>query len=167
MDKVLLITRQELLEQTSLNGNIDVDKFVQYIYIAQQLHIQNFLGTKLFNKLIDDIKNKTLAEPYTSLLNDYVKPMVIHWSMVEFLPWAAYSISNKGIYKHGSENSTNAEKNEIVLLIEKERDIAEHYTRRFQDYICNKASMFPEYNSNSSSDMYPDSSITSFSGWYL
>jgi len=167
MSKVLLISRDEIVKFTSLNGNVDVDKFVQYIDIAQEIHIQNYLGTKLFNKFKDDIKNKTLTEPYTSLLNDYIKPMVVHWSMVEFLPWAAYSVSNKGVFKHGSENSTNAEKNEIVLLIEKERDVAEHYTRRFQDFICGKSSMFPEYNSNSNSDVYPDSGSTSFSGWYI
>ncbi len=45
--------------------------------------------------------------------------MLIHWAMVEYLPFAAYTIANKGVYKHNSENATNVEKVEIDFLIEK------------------------------------------------
>ena len=34
--------------------------------------------------------------------------MVIHWSMVEFMPFSAYTFGNKGVYKHNSENSENS-----------------------------------------------------------
>jgi hypothetical protein len=92
--------------------------------------------------------------------------MLIHWAMVEYLPFAAYTISNKGVYKHGSENATNAEKNEIDFLLEKERKIAQHYTERFIDYISFNQDLFPEYNSNSNGDMYPDTN-NNFIGWVL
>jgi hypothetical protein len=92
--------------------------------------------------------------------------MVIHWTMVEFLPFAAYTIANKGVFKHNSENSTNVEKSEVDYLVEKERSIAEHYTRRFIDYMSFNQSSFPEYNTNSNADMYPDKSSFS-AGWYL
>ena len=92
--------------------------------------------------------------------------MLIHWAMVEYLPFSAYTIANKGVYKHGTENGETVEKNEVDYLVEKERDIAEHYTQRFIDYICNNSSLFPEYNDNSSEDMYPDRT-NNFSGWVL
>jgi hypothetical protein len=92
--------------------------------------------------------------------------MLIHWSMVHYLPFAAYTIANKGVYKHNSENSTNVEKNEIDYLVEKERDIAEHYTQRFIDYMCFQQSEFPEYNSNSNDDMNPDTN-NFYGSWVL
>ena len=92
--------------------------------------------------------------------------MLIHWGMVEYLPFAAYSVANKGVFKHLSENSTNAEKFEIDFLVEKQRDIAQHYTQRFIDYICFNTATFPEYNSNTNGDMYPDSD-TNFGGWVI
>jgi hypothetical protein len=86
--------------------------------------------------------------------------------MVEFLPFAAYTIASKGVFKHNSENSTNVEKSEVDYLVEKERSIAEHYTRRFIDYMSFNQSSYPEYNTNSNADMYPDKSSFS-AGWYL
>ena len=108
----------------------------------------------------------TIPTDYNNLLVTYVKPMLIHWAMVEYLPFAAYTIANKGVYKHNSENATNVEKVEIDFLIEKERSIAQHYTERFIDYISFNNDLFPEYNSNSNGDMYPDTN-NNYTGWYL
>lgn len=92
--------------------------------------------------------------------------MLIHWAMVEYLPFAAYTIANKGVYKHGSENSESVDKNEVDFLVQKERSIAEHYTERFNSYIRNFNSLFPEYNQNSNGDM-PHDSDSIFIGWYI
>ena len=166
MAQALFITREDIVKFTALSGNIDVDKYTQFIKIAQDIHIQNYLGSKLFNKINDAIVAGTLASPYTTLLSNYIKPMVIHFAMVEYLPFAAYTIANKGVFKHNSENSTNVEKNEVDFLIEKERDIAQHYTNRFIDYMSYNQVLFPEYNTNSNGDMFPDSEAN-FIGWVI
>ena len=166
MAEALFISTNDIVKFTNLNGNLDPDLYTQYIYQAQQLHIQNYLGTKLYNKINDDIVSGTLTSPYTTLLSKYIKPMVIHWAMVEFLPYSAYKISNKGVFKHNSENSTTVEKNEIDFLIEKERDVAQSYTNRFIDYMNFNQSLFPEYNTNSNADVYPDNDAN-FVGWVL
>ena len=41
-----------------------------------------------------------------------------------------------------------------------------HYKERFVDYICDNSSTFPEYNTNTGSDMSPNES-TNFTGWIL
>jgi len=166
MAQALFVTREDIVKFTAINGNVDTDKFIQFVKIAQDIHIQNYLGTKLFNKINDAIVSNTLESPYTTLLSKYIKPMVIHFAMVEYLPFAAYTIANKGVYKHNSENSINAEKNEIDFLVEKERNIAEHYTKRFIDFMSYNQASFPEYYLNSNGDMFPDSD-SSFTGWVL
>jgi hypothetical protein len=166
MATALFVSRDEIVKFTALNGNIDTDSFIQWVKIAQDIHIQNYLGTKLFNKINDDIVAGTLAGNYLSLTNVYVKPMLIHWSLVEYLPFAAYTIANKGVYKHNSENSDTVSKEEVDFLVEKERSIAENYTRRFIDYMSFNNSLFPEYNTNSNADVYPDKQ-SDFAGWQL
>ncbi len=170
MATALLITREDIVKHTALNGNVDVDLYVQFIKIAQDTHIQNYLGTDLLEKIQTLIEDGTIGDTvnlkYKTLLLDYIKPMLIHWSMVEYLPFAAYSIANKGVFKHSSENSINAEKYEIDFLVEKQRDIAQHYTQRFIDFICFKTAEYPEYNTNSNGDMYPDTGAN-FSGWVI
>lgn len=166
MAKALLITTADIPKYTALNGNVDVDKFVQFVAIAQDIHLQNLLGTDLLEKIQADITASTLTGVYLALNTDYIKQTLIHYSMMEYLPFAAYTIANKGVYKHSSENSQNADKLEVDFLIEKERDIAEHYATRLVDYICNNASDFPEYSTNTGADVSPDKN-TVFSGWMI
>lgn len=166
MAEALLITRNDLVSLTILGGNVDTDKFIQFIKIAQDIHIQNYLGTKLFRKIQDGIVNNTIADPYLSLLVDYVKPMLIHWAMVEYIPFAAYTIANKGVFKHSSETAVNVEKVEVDFLVNKERDIAQNYTQRFIDYMCFNSNQFPEYTANANEDVYPDRK-NYFSGWVI
>lgn len=166
MAEALLITRNDIVKFTAVNGNVDADKFIQFVKIAQDVHIQSILGTDLLNRIKADIAANTLANPYLALLTNYVKPMLIHWAMVEYLPFAAYTIANKGVYKHESENSQTVDKNEVDFLVEKQRQIAQHYTQRFVDYIVFNTASFPEYNSNSNGDMYPRTD-NNFSGWVL
>jgi hypothetical protein len=166
MATALFIKREDIVRQTALGGNVDTDKFIQFIKIAQEIHIQNYLGTKLYDKISADILAGTLTGNYLTLVNTYVQPMLIHFAMTEYLPFAAYTIANSGIYKHNSENSTTADKPEIDFLIEKERKIADYYTQRFVDYMSFHQNAYPEYNSNINEDIYPDKEIQR-GGWVL
>jgi hypothetical protein len=166
MAEALLITREDVVKFTAMNGNVDTDNFIQWIKVAQDIHIQTYLGTKLLDKIKADIVAETLGGNYLTLVTTYIKPMLIHWAMVEYLPFAAYTIANKGVFKHNSENATNVEKDEIDFLIEKERSIAQHYTERFIDYMSFNQDLFPEYNLNSNGDMYPDTQNNYF-GWFI
>jgi len=167
MAEAILITRKDVVKFTAMNGNVDTDRFIQYIKIAQDVHVQNYLGTDLLESIQAKIIAGTLTGDYLSLVTDYVKPLLCHWAMVEYLPFAAYTIANKGVYKHSSENAENVSKEEVDFLIEKERTTAQYYTDRFIDYMSfNASSKFPEYYSNNDNDIYPDKDAN-FSGWVL
>ncbi len=167
MPSALFIKRSDLVNNTALSGPIDTDKFIQFIKIAQDIHIQNYLGTDLYNKISTDIIADELSGDYLTLVNDYIQPTLIHFAMTEYLPFAAYTIANGGVYKKGAENSSNVSKEEVDSLISKERDYAEYYTQRFIDYMSfNAQSKFPEYYSNNNEEIYPDKNAL-FNGWML
>ena len=166
MAKALFVTRQDISVFTAANGSIDNDKLLPFINQAQDIHIQNYLGTDLYDKIQADIVAGTLAGVYLTLVTDYVKDMLLHWSMVEYLPYAGVNISNGGIYTKNPENSTALSKDHVDALIEKSRDTAQFYTRRFIDYMTYNLSSYPEYQSNSNDDMYPDD-IAENRGWVL
>ena len=69
MAKALLITRQDIVRFTSMNGNIDTDTFIQYISTSQDIEIQQMLGTDLLEKIQAEIVAGTLANPYLSLIH--------------------------------------------------------------------------------------------------
>ena len=166
MAEILLVTEDDLLRHSIMDGNMDRDKYVQYIKIAQETHIQEYLGTDLLNKIKADIASSSLVDPYASLLEEYIKPMLIHWALVEIIPFISYTIANKGAFKYYSENAEPLDTKEVSMLVEKQRNIAQHYTRRFIDYICHYPSRFPEYYTNSNEDVHPLKK-SNFGGWEL
>ena len=167
MATALFIKRADLVKNTALSGNVDTDKFIQFIKLAQEIHVRNYLGTDLYDKISNDIIASTLSGDYLDLVNNYVQPMLIHFAMSEYLPFAAYTIANGGVYKHNSENATQPLKEEIDSLIAKERDYAEYYTNRFIEYMSfNASNKFPEYYTNNNEDIYPDKDSL-FQGWVL
>lgn len=166
MSKALFVTRNDISTFTAANGNIDNDKLLPFIKIAQDIHIQNYLGTDLYNRIKSDIVGGTLAGNYLNLLNDYIKDMLLHWSLVEYLPFGSVNIANGGIYQKNPENSTAITREHVDYLVEKARTTAQFYTNRYLDFIKNNSNLFPEYYSNTQSDMYPDD-VANFGGWVL
>ena len=166
MAKALWIKREDLVRNTLISGNLDTDRFIQFISVAQDIHIQNYTGTKLYEKISNDILAGTLANPYLALVNDYLQPMLIQWALCEYLPFAAYTVGNGGVFKHNSENSTTADKLEVDYLVGKARDLAQYYTDRFITYMSYNQATFPEYYLNSNADVYPDTDAN-FSSWVL
>ena len=169
METPLFITRKQLVQNSIIDGNVDTDKFIQFIKIAQEIHIRNYLGTDLYNKISNDIAGvggATLTGAYLTLVNTYIQPMLIHFAMVDYLPFAAYQIKNGGVFKHTSENAETVSKSEVDFLIAKERNIAEYYTKRFIDFMSFNQSTYPEYNSNTNDDIHPDKDAL-FNGWVL
>lgn len=166
MAEVLLISNKDLVKFTALNGNIDADKTIHFIKIAQDIYIQQYLGSNLLNKLKTDTAANTLTSDYSNLITNFVKPMLIHFTAVEMYPFIAYSISNKGVYKHSAENSEVVSKNEVDYLVEKERKIAENYAERFIKYMAFNYTLFPEYLTNIDEDIAPKLK-TDLTNWYL
>jgi len=169
MATALFISRTDLVKNSVLDGNVDTDKFIQFIKIAQEIHIKNYIGSDLYNKISVDIigtGGASLTGVYLLLVNTYIQPMLIHYAMVDYLPFAAYQIKNGGVFKHTSENSETVDKTEVDYLVNKEREFAEYYTRRMIDYVTFHNSDYPEYNTNNNEDIYPDKDSL-FNGWVL
>ena len=166
MATALFISRTDLVKNTIIDGNVDTDLFIQYVRISQEIHIENYLGSKLYDKISADIIANTLTGDYLYLVTEFLQPMLIHLAMTSYLPFAAYQVKSGGIFKHSSENSETASKDEVDFLVQKEREFAEHYTRRFVDYICFNSSKFPEYNQNVDSDVYPNKNVGD-SNWVI
>lgn len=166
MPKVLLISTDDVTKFTTMSGNMDVDKFIQYIDVAQDIHLAEYLGSELLETLQTKIENDTLADQYEHLVSYYCKPILIHFAMVEYLPFGAFTIANKGVFKHTAENSEGVSKTEVDFLIQKERSIAEAYVKRMIRYLVLNQTLFPEYNYNYNNDVNP-SRQTNIGGWYL
>ena len=56
------------------------------------------------------------------------------------------------------------DKSDVDSLVSQERDFAVYYSNRLVDYLCNNSTLFPEYSSNTNSDVNP-ATDNNFCGW--
>jgi hypothetical protein len=143
-----------------------MDKVSQYIKIAQDIYIQELLGSRLYEKIQADILASSLTGDYLDLVREYIRPILAQYAFLEFLPFSQYTIGNKGVFKHSSENSEIPSPEEINKMQAATRDTAQHYSKRLVDYLCAYPTKFPEYLTNNNDDIRPTKDIT-FGGWHL
>jgi hypothetical protein len=169
-NKALFVTIQDVKKKSIIGGQVDPDKIIQFIEVAQDTHIQNYLGGKLYKKLQELIVNGTINDAnnseYKNLIEVYIKPMLIWFAQSDYLPFAAFQVGNGGVFKHRSENSDTISTEELNMLINRVSETAEFYTRRFVDYMDYNSTLFPEYTSTANEDMNPDRDVN-FHSWYL
>ena len=171
MSKVLFITVKDLKEKSIISGTTDADKLIHFIEVAQDMHIQNALGTRLYEKFQTIILNNTINDSvnsnYKDLRDDYIKPMLIWFTQVEYFPFSMFKIDNGGIAKTRGENDDFVDYSDVDRMTSKLRDRAEFYFNRFVDYMCYNSSDFPEYTQNQNGEMYPDKDPNGFSTFVL
>ena len=169
--KALFITIQDLKAKSIISGNTDADKLIHFVEVAQDIHIQNYLGGKLYDKLQALIISGDIDLPansdYKSLRDVYIKPMLIWFTQSEYFPFSMFKVDNGGVSKHRGEESDSVNFTDIDRMMSKINDRAEFYTRRFLDHITFNGTKYPEYTNNQNGDMYPDKDADEFSSWVL
>ena len=170
MSYALFITRNDIIKNTPLQGAIDSDKLLPFIRTAQDKYLMNLLGTVLFNKLQEDITNGTpFTGYYETLMEDHVKPTLIWYACVEYIPFSGISFKSEGSFKHQSEQSVSPGKNEIDYLLSKALNNADYYSRRLQDYLIAYSAQIPEFlqSVGNATQQYPDMTNQYFGGIQL
>ncbi len=167
MSIALFIKAKDLKRHSIMDGNVDADKFMQYIHLAQKIHIRNYLGEDLYDRLQAGIIASDLSADETTLINDYIQDALIHFAAAEYYQFGAYTVSNKGILKNVADNSEAVAKLEIDSLVQKERDYAQYFTQRLIDYLCTNSSLYAEYSTNTENQIKPDKIVDFTGGWYL
>jgi len=155
---VLFVSENKIKDSTAINGNVDMEFIVPYVRVAQKKYIESKLGTDLFVKLQDEIKNNTLTGDYKTLVDDYIADALVHWAFYECLPFLRFKVQNNNIVAKNSETGDGISREDAQNLREEVRNTAEFYTERLIDYIRHQKTSFPEYNTNDGSDVRPDRS---------
>jgi hypothetical protein len=155
LPEILLIDETFIKKYTAINDSVDTAIIRPCIYLAQDKYLVNYLGTDLTNKLKADAQAGTLAGDYETLIDQYVRKMLVWWTMIELYPLLVYKHDNGNIVSRDSENATSISESELHKLMDAAKDNARYYTQRMLDYIRQNVSLFPEYSSNTSPDQSP------------
>ena len=166
-DKVKFISTQLLKENTTIQDNVDDDILVPYIYMAQDINLQQVLGSSFYDRLKEGVVNNDLNADETKLIKDFIQPMIIQWSLYRILPHLMFKLTNKSVSKESSEWSQNSELNEMKYLRDDIRNDAEFLTKRLQEYLCDYYELFDKYKNPDDNENLRKSSTAYFNGVYI
>jgi hypothetical protein len=152
----VLFTNPEYMKRiTPITGAIDDSYLVPAIISAQDVKLQAYLGTRLFNALRAKVQTATLSGAYETLLDSYVRKCVTWWAIAELIPSLVVQMDNGGLVQRTPENTSPISAQQMAYELTRARNKAQFYTRRMYSYICNNTASFPEYSQNTGSDMCP------------
>ena len=170
MSYVLFISEAKLKASTAISLSVDNAILLPYVLQSQRLYVKTKLGSDLYEKLealiVAGTVNDAGNEAYKTLLNDYIGDMMPNWGLYLLVPFLRFKVENGNIYSKTSETGNALSTEEAQHFREEIRNTSEYYTERMISYICNNSSLFPEYTTNSGSDVQPSHSAY-FNGLHI
>lgn len=167
-NKVFFISTNYLKSNTAINANVADELLNNSIFEAQSIHIQQLIGTDLYNKLVNLIKTNTIGDPqfadYKYLLDNYIVDCTAYWAWVECIPYLVAKVVNKGVERQNSEWSSPAAINEVEYLRDDLRNKAQFYSQRLTDYLLQHRNLYPEFSQNHEIDKLRPQNGNYFSG---
>lgn len=164
MDTVLLVSEQRMKQWTALDNNIRIDMLTPSILHAQDIYIQDRLGTLFYTRLKQGVVNDDLTSNEEAFLKDYVGPCLMQYALYLVLPHLKYKMVEKGLLSGSSEESTQTSLDELKYMREAAMDTAQFYDERMLEYLRDNPGMFPQYETPGTDGMYPNKKTPYFSG---
>ena len=164
METVLLVSEQRMKQWTSLDNNIRIDVLTPSILQAQDIYIQDTLGTAFYTRLKQGVIANDLTVDESAFLKDYVGPCLIQYALYLLLPSLKYKMVEKGILNGTSEETQPTTLDEMKYLRDSAMDTAEFYNKRMLEFLKDNPGMFALYTNPGTDGMMPNKRNPYFSG---
>lgn len=155
MSTTLYISPTKLKRDTALGSTVDDNLLQPYIKIAQDRWILPALGTELDDYLKAQVSADTVTGVYQTLLEDYIQPALVQLAFKESAYVVRMKWSNNSVIVSGSEQGSAATMNDIRKVVEQSNEIGMFYRERMITYLQFNSGSFPEYTTNTGSDLAP------------
>lgn len=160
----LLVSEQRLKQWTNLDDNVRVDEITPFIIQAQDIYIQDQLGTLFYTRIKNGIIANDLNADEAAFLQDYIGPTLMQYALYLMMPGLKYKLSDKGVLSGSSEETTQTSLDELKYLRQSTLDTAEFYAERLREYLIDNPGLFPQYETPGTDGMYPNKQTPYFSG---
>ena len=163
---VQFISTEYLRQAVPIEQNVDDDKLIPFIIQAQDTYLQQSIGETGYNALKSGITTNTLTNDETSLMRNYIQPLVAQYTFYLALPFITYKATNKSLSKESSEYSTPVDLEELKYIRNNVKDVAEFYQRRLVKFLLDYPSTFTWYANPDSKDNLYKTTQAYFNGVY-
>ena len=163
-ETVLLVSEQRMKQWTSLDNNIRIDVLTPSILNAQEIYIQDTLGTNFFDRLKAGVKANDLTADESTFLRDYVGPTLMQYALYLLLPNLKYKMVEKGILNGTSEETQPTTLQELQYLRESSMETAQFYDQRMKEFLIQNPGMFIQWLTWNNNGMPRNPQTSYFSG---
>lgn len=143
--EVLFISEERIKTFTAVHENVAVHDILPHIIDAQNIHLQEILGTTFYYSLQDEIVNSTLSQTNTDLINDYIAPFVLNAALWQMVPYNYVKLRNKGMLKGTAEEAVGADLKDVQFFRDSVRTNMEFYRERIRRQLTVYGYLYPEY----------------------
>ena len=142
---VLFISEARLKSLTAVHANMEPDELLPFAVQAQDIYVQELLGTKFYNTLKTAVYDGSETEDQRNLLNNYLGPMLANYAVYLALPSFNYKMKNKSVLNPSAEEAQNVDLTELKYLRGTIKDSAEFYRERAREFLIDNEELFPDY----------------------
>ena len=149
-----LINESYFKSYSPLPENYNLKEIWPYVHIAEKLWVEPVLGTPLYEELLEQVNNNEVTELNSTLLLN-VYPYLCHATVYEGLPFLSYHVSQVGITKGFSENSTGITEKEVNYInthIRSQVEVMKKLLKKFLDEHHDLYPLYPYDKSNCDCD---------------
>lgn len=144
---VYLVSTSSLKDYSIINSNVADELLSNAILEAQEVDLQQILGSKLYKKIIELVKTNTIdtTTDYKYLLDEYCLKVIIYAATSRSAVYAHYKIMNKGTQVQNSDNSNPVSIAELEYLRDEIKNTLEFFEKRLQDFLITNKDLYPEF----------------------
>lgn len=146
---VLLISEQKLKSQSPIDPNVDSDELRYGIQQAQNIYIQETLGTNFYNEILNQVEDGSIslsANTYNKeLLDNFIQPALVAYSYYIILDNMFVKLVNVGLQQFRSEQSNPIGIKEFQYLKDQARDRAQFLDNLMRRHLVFENWKYPKY----------------------
>lgn len=153
------ISETYLKNNSPLSGNVDIGEVYPFARTAEEIYIQEALGTKLFNRLVESLNAspKDTTDNEVTLLKK-VRSALLWYTIYDALPFLDIKVRNIGVVRQAGENLTSVNRDDVTYLRDQCLGKAKQYMDLVQKYLCENGEDFEQYRGGTwdCSELYPN-----------
>ena len=156
MTSVFLISEDILKTETYLCDNVGVEYIHPAIECAQEIYLQQLIGTSLLNDLCVKVRDGQLNKDDKQLLDEYIIPYLKFKVLSEVALPITFKYRNSGIVQTNNEYTTNTAMKDAQQLANHYDQRANFFAIRLTDWLCANSTKFPAYRNTTTGDVQPN-----------
>jgi len=149
MKIVRLLSVERFRELQVINEDTSADIIKKVLYQAQSIKVLQFLGSKLYNKILELVDTDEIEDAenvkYKQLLDEHIHTVLGGWGYHKIIPHLTYQLTDKGLQQRDGNHSRTPADNTVTKQLKIAENDAEFVTSLMITFICEHQSDYPEY----------------------